>query len=174
MRVIFCAAAALLAGGCSTAGAGTFSPAGPPSQVSAQVPGQVPAQAATRADLRAGILQAYRDYHRVFELTVATNRLDEVDQVATGRIAAHLAALVRDQRRHRIVERGHAALNPELVWVKDDTALVVDCVVTGLTRFDARSGRRVGPRAAPRKILLRSTLKRSGSWRVAELEGAKC
>jgi hypothetical protein len=162
MRATLCAAAALLAGGCSSAGAGNFSPTGTPARAAVS-------HAATRLDERPAILQAYRDFHRVFEQTVATNRMDEVGQVATGRIAAHVESLVRSQRHRHLVQRGHAALNPQIAWIKDDTALVVDCVVTAMTAFETRSGRRLGPKARPRPILLEATLRRELSWRLADL-----
>lgn len=163
MRATLCAAAALLVGGCSSAGAGNFSPTGAPAARTTV------SRAAPRLDERPAILRAYRDFHRVFEQTVATNRLDEIGLVATGRIAAHVESLVRSQRRHHIVQRGHAALHPQIAWIKDDTALVVDCVITAMTAFEARSGRRVGPQARPRPVLLEATLRREISWRLADL-----
>lgn len=129
--------------------------------------------AVPRLDERPAILQAYRDFHRVFEQTVATNRMDEVGQVATGRIAVHVESLVRSQRRRHLVQRGHAALHPQIAWIKDDTALVVDCVVTAMTAFEVRSGRRLGPKARPRPILLEATLRRELSWRLADLSTRK-
>lgn len=162
MRATLCVAVSLLTGGCSAAGAGTFAPSGTPAPTAVS-------RTAPRLDERPAILRAYRDFHRVFEQTVATNRLDAVGQVATGRIAAHLDSLVRSQRRRHLLQRGHAALHPQIAWIKDDTALVVDCVVTALTTFDARSGRRLGPEARPRPLLLEATLRRETAWRLADL-----
>jgi hypothetical protein len=166
MRATLCVAVSLFAGGCSAAGAGTFAPSGAPATIAVS-------RAAPRLDERPAILAAYRVFHRVFEQTVATNRPDEIGQVATGRIAAHLDSLVRSQRRHHLVLRGHAALHPQIAWIKDGTALVVDCVVTAMTPFDARSGRRLGPTARPRPLLLEATMRRETSWRLADLTTRK-
>lgn len=113
-------------------------------------------------------LDRYRLFHATAENALATDDPSHIGDVATGPIAAHLREVIAAQRRAGVVRRGHAALAPRLVSVRDGTALIVDCVVTGgLWTYRIDTGARVGP--APAELRTRYAARlvlRDGTWKV--------
>lgn len=124
------------------------------------------------------VLASYREFHRVLEDALGRNDASLLPEVAAEPLASRLVALIGEHRRRSVVRRTHLALNPRLAWIKDRTALVLDCVYSpGLTTFDAASGRRRGPRPVDGRVLVETLMRLENTlagrvwkvWRVGEV-----
>jgi hypothetical protein len=158
---------------CGTAAnsAGEFRPAGIPS---AEPSPATPEALATDSPAARSVLSQYRRFHSVFEEALATNDPQYIPQVATGLVAEHLTETVRQQARRGVVRRGHDAVNPRIALLRQDTALVVDCVVTGgLWTYRVETGARVdaapGPTSTPTHSKFRAVMTLDGGvWKVSQ------
>jgi hypothetical protein len=161
----------LAACGSTGKAAGEFRAAGTPLPELSPV---TSAAAAIESPAAASVLNQYRRFHSVFEEALATNDPRHITEVATGFIAERLTETVRQQARRGIVRRVHNAVNPRIALLRNNTALVVDCVVTGgLWTYRVRTGTRTGanpaPTATPTARMFRALLTRNdGVWKVAE------
>ncbi|GAB3279256.1 hypothetical protein GCM10027589_05680 [Actinocorallia lasiicapitis] len=172
MRSLPLALVALLTCACapSSGVSGDFHPSGTTS----------PEPSARRAavadgDQRPAVLTAYRGFFRAFEQALATNDASALPAFASPAIHRRITAEAREQAKAKLVKRQHNALNPRVAWLRGPEAEVIDCVVTsGLTSFDARTGRRLRP-GVPEKGVLRARLTRDSSpaWKVVKLTRAK-
>ncbi|MEO3782385.1 hypothetical protein ABGB12_03580 [Actinocorallia sp. B10E7] len=145
------AACASHASGGGYAPSGTAPPAPPPPRSAGPPP--------------LAVLDAYREFHRVLESSLATNTASRIPEVTAEPFASRLTGLVEEQHRRSVVRRTHLALNPRLAWIGNRTALVLDCVSSpGLAVFDASTGRRLGPRPVAEQKLVEIRLKLEDSW----------
>lgn len=104
------------------------------------------------------------------EAALATDDASGIGRVAVGAAAAQLVQVVREQARRGVVRRGHVALNPRAVLLRDGRAVVTDCLVSsGLFTYRRDTGARAGPPPEPERTRLRALLVSDGTtWKVAE------
>ncbi len=142
---------------CSTHASGAYTPSGtaPPAPPPHRASGPPPDT----------VLDAYREFHRVLEDSLGTSTASRIPEVAAEPFASRLTGLIEEQRRRSVVRRTHLALNPRLAWIRERTALVLDCVSSpGLATFDAASGRRLRPRPVAEQTLVETRLRLEDSW----------